>query len=270
LRHLVKLAEAGLPTAPRAVAEIGPGESVGAGLAALIAGAERYVGLDVKHYALRPDTVALFDELVALFRAHAPIPGGEEFPTIKPELGAAAFPSRILSAERMVRALDRARLEDLRARIKRGAENSPLRHIAPWDEAAAIEPGAIDWIYSQAGMEHVDDLAPTYRACREWLRPGRRSERRGEGRGAAGRGHWAYAEAGGRVVRGRRLSLINRAPASAHRAAMSAAGFSIVTDEPVIRRDGLPKRALATRFRTMSDDDLATAGLFIIARRSDA
>ena len=274
LRHLVKLAEAGLPTAPRAVAEIGPGESVGAGLAALIAGAERYVGLDVKHYALRPDTAALFDELVALFRARAPIPGGTEFPTIKPELPDDAFPTRILSADRMARALDPARLDDLRRRIAAGGEASPLGHIAPWHDAGSIEPGAIDWIFSQAVMEHVDDLALTYRACREWLAPGgvmsHQIDMKSHGTAAAWNGHWAYSDAMWRVVRGRRLYLINRAPASAHRAAMNAAGFAIVADQPVIRRDGLPKARLAPRFRGMSDEDAATAGLFVIARRADA
>lgn len=274
LRHLVKLAAAGLSTAPRTVAEIGPGESVGAGLAALIAGAERYIGLDVKQYALRPDTGALFHALVALFRERTPIPGGEEFPTIKPELRDDAFPSRILTAERMVRALDPARLEDLRARIERGGEGSPLGHIAPWHDAGTIEPGTIDWIFSQAVMEHVDDLALTYRACRDWLRPGgvmsHQIDMKSHGTAAAWNGHWAYSDAMWRVVRGRRLYLINRAPAAAHRAAIAAAGFAIVTDEPVRRNDGLPKARLAARFRTMSDDDATTAGLFVIARRSDA
>ncbi len=274
LRHLVKLAEAGLSTAPRTVAEIGPGESVGAGVAALIAGAERYIGLDVKRYALCPDTLALFDELVALFRERAPIPGGEEFGAIKPELKDDAFPSRILSAERMMRALDRARLADLRARIADGGEASPLRHIAPWHDAATIEAGTADWIFSQAAMEHVDDLALTYRACRDWLRPGgvmsHQIDMKSHGTAGTWNGHWAYSDALWRVVRGRRLYLINRAPASAHRAAMSAAGFAIVTDQPVIRRDGLPKSRLAARFRTLSDDDAVTAGLFVIARRSDA
>lgn len=274
LRHLVKLAEAGLPTAPRTVAEIGPGESVGTGLAALVAGTERYVGLDVKQYALRPDVLALFDELVELFHARAPIPGGDEFPTIKPELNDDAFPSRILSAERMTRALDPARLEEFRARIKRGGETAPLRHIAPWNEAGMIEPGAIDWIFSQAVMEHVDDLAATYGACRDWLKPAgvmsHQIDMKSHGTAAAWNGHWAYSDTMWRVVRGRRLYLINRAPASAHRAAMRIAGFAIVTDEPVIRRDGLAKPRLAARFRTMSDDDATTAGLFVIARRSDA
>ena len=274
LRHLAKLAAAGLPTAPAAVAEIGPGESVGTGLAALIAGAERYAGFDVKEYALRPDTLALFDEIAALFRARAPIPGGEEFRTIKPEFGDDAFPGSILNAERMARALDPARLAELRARIAAGGAASPVRHVAPWHERARVARSSIDWIFSQAAMEHVDDLAATYAACRDWLAPGgvmsHQIDLKSHGTAAAWNGHWAYSDTLWRAIRGRRLYLINREPASAHRAAIRAAGFAIVTDEPVFRRDGLARTRLAARFRALADDDLVTAGLFVIARRSGA
>jgi SAM-dependent methyltransferase len=274
LRHLVKRAEAGLPVDPRAVAEIGPGESVGTGMAALIAGAERYIGLDVKEYALRPDALALFDELAALFQARAPIPGAAEFPTIKPALPDDAFPLRALGAERLARALQPRRLADLRARIAAGGADSPLRHAAPWHDRARIEPGAVDWIFSQAVMEHVDDLAGTYAACRAWLAPGgimsHQIDFKSHGTAAAWNGHWAYSDTLWRVIRGRRLYLINRQPASVHRAAIRAAGFAIVAEQPVVRGDGIARARLAARFRALSDDDLATAGLFVAARRSDA
>ena len=273
LRHIVKLAEAGLPTNPRAVAEIGPGESVGAGLAALIAGAERYVGLDVKQYAIRPDTLALFDEIVALFRGRAPLPGADEFRTIKPELPSMAFPAEVLGAERLARALDPVRIAELRARIAAG-DASPVRYAAPWQDGARIERGAMDWIFSQAVKEHVDDLAGTYAACRDWLAPGgvmsHQIDLKSHGTANAWNGHWAYSDALWRMIRGRRLYLINRQPASAHRAALGAAGFAIVAEQPVPRQDGISREKLARRFRTLSDDDLATSGLFLAARRSDA
>lgn len=274
LRHLVKLAGAGLPIDPRAVAEIGPGESVGTGMAALIAGAERYIGLDVKEYALRPDALALFDELAALFEARAPLPGGDEFPTIKPELADDAFPVRILGADRLARALRPARLAELRARIAAGGADSPLGHVAPWNEGTRIEEGSIDWIFSQAVMEHVDDLAATYGACRAWLKPGgvmsHQIDLKSHGTADAWNGHWAYSDALWRVIRGRRLYLINRQPASVHRDAIRAAGFAIAAEQPVVRRDGIGRKKLAQRFRAMPEDDLSTAGLFVIARRSDA
>jgi hypothetical protein len=274
LRHLVKLAAAGLPAGPRAVAEIGPGESIGTGLAALIAGADRYVGLDVKAYPLRPETPALFDELAALFRDRAPIPGAEEFRTIKPELADTDFPAHILTPERMARALDPARLAALRSRLAAGGAGAPVRHIAPWNAATRIERSSIDWIFSQAVMEHVDDLAGTYGACRDWLRPGgvmtHQIDLKSHGTADAWNGHWAYSDTVWRTIRGRRLYLINRAPASAHRAAIQGAGFAIVAEQAVPRQDGISRARLAPRFRGLSDEDLATSGVFVVARRSDA
>src|SRR5690242_6794043 len=50
LRHLAMAREHGLSTAPATVAELGPGDSVGVGLAALLTGSERYWALDVLSY----------------------------------------------------------------------------------------------------------------------------------------------------------------------------------------------------------------------------
>jgi hypothetical protein len=44
--------------------ELGPGDSIGAGLAALLSGADRYVGLDVMPFLARADLEKIFDELV--------------------------------------------------------------------------------------------------------------------------------------------------------------------------------------------------------------
>ena len=52
------------------------------------------------------------------------------------------------------------------------AGNPSLRYAAPWRDASVMQPGSLDLIFSQAVMEHVDDLPATYAACRDWLRPG--------------------------------------------------------------------------------------------------
>src|SRR4051794_32779193 len=47
LRHLVAIQQAGVSLQPRVVAEIGPGGSLGVGVAALLSGASRYLAFDV-------------------------------------------------------------------------------------------------------------------------------------------------------------------------------------------------------------------------------
>jgi len=65
LRHMSLAHEAGLCTsAPRHVADFGPGDSIGVGLAALLSGAESFIGLDVKPFARAERNLAVFDELV--------------------------------------------------------------------------------------------------------------------------------------------------------------------------------------------------------------
>jgi SAM-dependent methyltransferase len=270
LRHLIYLHGAGANVAPRIVAEIGPGASIGTGLAALIAGAERYYGFDIKAYAATADRLSLFDELVALFRARAAVPGPDEFPTIKPELPSHEFPAAILTEARLAAALAPERLARLRAALLGDGTEAPVRYAAPWFARTAMAPHTVDWIFSQAVMEHVDDLDGTYRACREWLAPGgamsHQIDFKSHGTAAAWNGHWAYSDATWRMIRGGRLYLINRQPYSAHRAALQKAGFALAAEKLVRRDDGLPREKLAPRYRALGEDDRQTAGAFFVAR----
>ncbi len=272
LRHLAKLHRAGVDTNFRTVAEIGPGRSIGTGLAALIAGADRYFGFDIKDYGAQPEAAELFDGLADLFAARTPPPGGDEFPTIKPVLDSDDFPGDALPDARLNPATAPERLDRLRRRLRDPA-TSPVQYRAPWFDADIIEPGGVDWIFSQAVMEHVDDLYGTYAACRDWLAPGgvmsHQIDFKSHGTAEKWNGHWAYGDATWRIIRGGRLYLINRQPLSAHVDAMRRAGFEILAAEPVIRDDGLPREKLARRFRSLSEDDLKAAGVFVIARRRE-
>src|SRR5215813_9347467 len=74
LRHLLMAYENGLPLHPKVVAEIGPGDSFGIGLAALISGAEKYYALDIVDYANYERNSEVFSELVQLFKNKENIP----------------------------------------------------------------------------------------------------------------------------------------------------------------------------------------------------
>src|SRR3979409_1984427 len=74
LRHLSMLHRSALPTTFETMAELGPGDSLGIGLAALISGTQRYLALDAVRYADSTRNLQIFDESIALFRDRAPIP----------------------------------------------------------------------------------------------------------------------------------------------------------------------------------------------------
>ena len=71
LKHLTLLWANGLRTIPDTVAELGPGDSVGTGLAALLSGANHYYALDTVQYANTPRNLMIFDQLVSLFQRRA-------------------------------------------------------------------------------------------------------------------------------------------------------------------------------------------------------
>jgi len=267
LRHLLTLAGRGVDTRFSTVAELGPGDSLGVGLAALLTGAARYVALDALAYARPRANLEVLDALAGLFAAGAPIPGRGELSEITPDVPSLEFPRALLAGRlagpERVAAIRRA-LE-----TERG-DGQSIRYAAPWQAAATVEPGSVDLAFSQAVLEHVDDLGATYAALGRWLRPGglmsHAIDFRGHGLTRDWYGHWTVPAPLWTLVRGRRPYLINRAAASEHLSRMEAAGFEILhlarTAAPPA-----PRAALAAEFRGLPDADLATAGCFVIARK---
>jgi SAM-dependent methyltransferase len=273
LRHLVMASRNGLSDAPRTVAELGPGDSLGTGLAALLLGADTYYAFDVVPYATNERNLQMVDELVHLFRSRAPIPADAEFPGLQPRLGSYDFPLRILSESRLSDALSSERVSAIRRAVKTMSPTASggirISYRVPWDEADVIVPHSVDLVYSQAVLEHVDNLQRTYHALFQWLKPdgymSHTVDFRSHGTAKEWNGHWAYSDLEWKVVHGRRRWLLNRKPHSAHLSFLRQSGFRIVSDLRQEDTAGLERRQLARSFRTISDEDLSTCGAFIQA-----
>ena len=67
--------------------ELGPGNSIGVGLAALLSGADSYMAHDVVKYVNFEDQLPILDELAKLFERRASIPKEEEFPKMETKIG---------------------------------------------------------------------------------------------------------------------------------------------------------------------------------------
>lgn len=256
---------------PRCVAELGPGDSVGIGLAAMLCGAERYFALDRRAFASSRTNLAVLDELVELLRSRAPIPDDTEFPGVFPKLSSYAFPAAVLDEMWLDRCLAPRRVESIRRAVMgsaRGDGTIELRYFAPWDDSASIPPGSVDWVFSQAVLEHVDNVAGTYANLTKWLRPGglmsHTIDYTCHGLTREWNGHWTVPDAVWNIVRGRRAYLISRLPHSAHMQMIRARGFSIVK-EIRVSGDALDRTTCAPRFRQLTDDDLSTTSAFIVA-----
>lgn len=270
LRHLALAARGGLGEFPRCVAELGPGDSIGIGLAALVSGVERYLGLDLVKFANLERNLSVLDELVELFARRSPIPDQEEFPEIRPRLDRYGFPADVLPEGRLAQALRSDRLDAIRRSLREpGAPGSLIEYHAPWTDPDVATEASVDMILSQAVLEHVDGLDAAYGAMRRWLRPGglvsHQIDFRSHGMATEWNGHWAYSDLAWRIVRGARPYLLNRQPRSTHVRLLEAHGFRIVYQQKATRDSGIARRRLARRFRDMSEEDLTTSGWFVQA-----
>jgi SAM-dependent methyltransferase len=269
LRHLIMAQQYGYRGIPRIVAELGPGDSLGTGLAALLSGAERYVAFDVVKYAAREENLRIFDELVELFSARAPIPDPAEFPEVVPPLADYEFPATLLTEEHLSRALDPERVARLRDAVMQASyQEGPIAYVVPWWNPSVMSPGSVDMIFSQAVLEHIDDLERTYAAMRTWLKEDgiatHSLDYRSHNLTRRWNGHWGYSELKWKLLRGKRTYLINRQPHSAHVAMMRRHGFEVRYEWRGTAPDGLRRHQLAAPFRDMSDEDLITNKGFVV------
>ncbi len=276
LRHLVMADRHGLNTSPGVVAELGPGGSLGVGLAALLCGAEQYLAFDVLPYASLERNLEMLDALVPLIRNRQPIPGPDEFPATRPSLDSYDFPKRILPNERLQEGSRRERVESIRRALREPSRCStgeaPISYIAPWDDPGVVQPESVDMIVSQAVMEHVRDLPGTYASFHRWLRAGgfisHQIDFRSHGITKEWNGHWKYSDFWWWLVKGKSEHVLNREPHSRHARLAEEAGLSVVCDLRFEADSEISRSELADRFKDMSQKDLTTYGAFIQAVKS--
>jgi hypothetical protein len=272
IKHLTLLCAHGMPGVPRRIVELGPGETLGTGIAGMLCGAETCLAVDkVRH--LRPDAnLAVFHGLAALLRERAPRPHAG-FPPYDEYLDARPFPGTVLDEATLAAALEPGRVRRLQEAVAAVGEGrgTPTLRYESWDRLGPIAPGCADLVFSHVVMNQVDDLDGTYAACGEWVRPGGWMSHQVDftslGTEPEWNGHRAHSELAWKVIAGNRPYFVNREPLATHLALMERHGFGIVH---VIRgrsSGGLAREDLAPRWRGMSDDDLTTRNAFVIARR---
>jgi hypothetical protein len=260
-----------LSTQADVIAELGPGDSLGVGLAALLTGANKYYALDVLRYADNKRNIEILDELVELFKKREKIPDEAEFPRVKPTLESYEFPTQILTDERLDEALNASRIDSIRKALLNPNcltdSNIQISYFAPWYDPQVMKENAVDMIFSQAVLEHVDDIASTYHNLYRWLKPGglmsHTIDFKCHGNAKQWNGHWGYSDFLWNVIKGKRAYLINRCPYSTHLKLMRRFGFKVVCEIKYRKDSAIQRKHLARRFKNISDDDLTTSDVFI-------
>lgn len=273
LKHLTLLWENGMRSIPKTLAELGPGDSLGVGLAAMLCGVDRYFALDVVRHSCSEINLKIFDELVALFRSRAARPA-KGWPDFDKYLDDQLFPSHILRAERLAASLSEKRIESIRSLLEHSERRSDamtIQYMVPWTEDSVIAKESVDVILSHSVLEHVVDIEKTYQALHSWLKPNGMMSHQidfaSHGLSETWNGYRAHSELLWKMMMGKRPYMINREPHSAHIDLMVKNGFRIICDLTTHRTDGIQRSELSDHWKGISEEDLTCSEAFIQARK---
>ena len=279
LKHLSIAWKHGLNRIPDTVAELGPGDSLGVGISALLSGANTYDAFDVVALANVKNNLTVLDELIELFRARAPRPT-KGWPDFDDCLDERLFPSSILTEALLRETLTESRLHKIREALENVGQSTNgicVRYFTQWEATRDIGAQSVDLILSHSVLQHAADLRSTYAALYAWLRGGgfmsHQIDLRSMGLSRIWNGHRMYPKwmwnilLGAPATRSQRHWLINGEPRSMHLASIRDCGLNIVCTLENHREDGIHRSQLSQAWRHLSDEDLTCSGLFVLAKR---
>jgi len=277
LRHQALIEKAVPGHRPRTVVEIGPGESLGVGYAALMSGADRYIALDAVERLVPQRDLAVLDEIASLFERRAAIPNEKQFPNLLPALRSYAFPKKLFADDgpRPIR-VDHDRVESIRSELYARPsvlyDDRPFSYLAPWTERT-VDRGSVDLVLTQAALQDIahgsrhSQLADTFAAMAKWLKPGGVLSHQIDFSlpgGDTWNHHWAHSDATWMMMRANRPLFANREPLSTYLALCEENGCEVVSLKRV-EQEGLTRERMAARFRDLPERDVRTSSAHLIA-----
>jgi SAM-dependent methyltransferase len=271
LRHLSHFAKGYdfSRSTPETIAELGPGDSLGVCLCALLSGFDKVYALDV----VRPRNISVktmldyLDALAALFEERYLLDRG----------GHATIAKTILAPDRLKENLSKDRLNAVRKTLSGAGSDSEysieMKYSVPWDAEEVLEEASLDFLISYAVLEHVSDPDNTYQHMAKWLKPGGLASHAIDydchGTAWQWNGHWKYSDFVWKTCFvGKKPYLINRLPRSAHIGLFQKHGFRIIAEKKSVQRSTVTLGQLAPECVAVTAEDLHTSGSFLLCRKS--
>ncbi len=272
LRHLVHACRSGYINDNATVAELGPGDSLGTGLAALLCGCSRYYALDIFKYWDVERNLKIFNELIELVKQRADIPGDAEFPRTTPKLDNYTFPGDILSEKILQESLADDRINKIRHELihpEEKQDNAFINWYVPWDDQSVIERDSVDFFFSQAVLQSVSNLDDTYAAMRGWLKTGgimsHSIDFSSVGLTKSWNGHWTFSDTEWKIVSQKIFIPLNRASLGDHLKLLEKYNLQLTEKTNYPAPVGFSKKALNTQFKEKTEEDLSTRAAFLQA-----
>lgn len=255
---------------PRVVAEFGPGDTIGSGVAALLCGVEKYYALDFTRYAGMRKIDMILGQLLKMMRERSAIPDDSEFPGVYPKLKSYSFPDYILTDEILKECLSEERVERIKSDLRQarnGRKAEMIHYLAPWwkENTAAIK---CDMIFSQAVFEHIDDYAYAHHVIANIAEVGavvsHEIDFSCHGCADQWNGHWAYGSFIWKLVYGTRPYFLNRAPLADHINEMISSGIKIQKCIRTRGTGGIMRRDINRKYTKMSEKDFHTSNAYVL------
>lgn len=259
MRHIVAAHQNDLECYPNVVAELGPGDTLGVGIMALLLGSSKYIAYDVVEFSNSKKNLIMFEELLLMLNERKPIPNNHEFPRVVPKLVDYAFPSSIYSEEYLKKTLTDDRVNKIRLSLLN--ESSMIEYNLSWTDSSETDFKKIDMFISQAVLEHVDDLDGVYVLQKKLLSNdgfvSHSIDFKSHGYSSKWDGHWGISNWRWFLLRGNRPYMINREPLSRHLSILNQNNFNLVEvvnylSEPTLSSNKLRKKISKTD-RNISD-----------------
>ncbi|MBO8232390.1 hypothetical protein CU311_06815 [Prochlorococcus marinus str. MU1402] len=273
LRHIVKAYENKFIEAiPDSIIELGPGDTLGTGIAAILSGAKKYVAFDAQPNVEIEENLKILEELIVLFSNKSDIPNHDEFPKIKPKLKDYKFPKYLFSDKTLKSYLSHERIKEIKYSIMNTkSKSSSIQYVTNSYFERNIDDFKFDMIFSQATLEHVDNLSKTYEFMSKALSSSgfmsHQIDFKSHNTSKSWDGHWKYSSIFWKLIRGNRKWFINRYPCGTHIKFIKDNGLLNLKVERHLLKPTFHKSKLSKTFNSISELDRKTSGAFIQARK---
>jgi len=255
---------------PDVVVEIGSGNSLGVGIAALLSGTSKFYALEKTKFWNNSTNLRIFDELVEMFKQQQ-VSKGYIKDTREMNDKNMSFPYHILNEDHLNKCLSEKRLFQIRKELEH--PNSPnnkfIRSIIPWIKEEHLESNSVDLICSQSVLQHVIDLDFTYKTLSLWLKKGgcisHTIDFKSMNTTKLWNQHWTLNKSEWNIITGG-MNLINREPLSTHLRLLEKYDFKIIYKVPVIKTNTLSVENLSDDFKHLDHNDLTTSGYYYFAQ----
>jgi hypothetical protein len=184
-----------------------------------------------------------------------------------------AFSFDLLSETQLKKSLSTDRLELIRNEIvnMENPNNKFIEFQIPWYDSSVLEKNSVDFIYSQAVLQSVEDLENTYHAMSDWLMPLRIMSHTIDFKSMDitkdWNSHWTFSDFEWKIVKGGKNFLINRQPFSYHIDLHYKYGLKVLKKSLEKMKNDLSKNQLSKRFEALNDDELTTSGMYILSQK---